>query len=345
MLFSILSSNILMSCLMAFLTAFLICFLGMPKFIDKMKSLKKEQPIRLDGPQTHLAKKGTPTMGGVVILLSTLISVLLWSPLFNGFLWILTFVMLSMGLLGFYDDFCKLRNSSSKGISGRKRLFIEFIVSTFAILVAMTLTPSEAMTAVQIPYFKILFSLGLVYVAFAAFVFTGTTNAVNLTDGLDGLVSVPLIISFTCFAVLALISGSTTLAEDFSLIHIPNIWIVSIFSSAVCGALLAFLYYNKKPAKIFLGDVGALGLGALLGISAICLHQELLLAIIGSLFVIEALSDMIQVFSYKCFKKRFFLMAPIHHHFEKKGWSEVKVVRCFWLYSLIMGLIGLATLL
>ncbi|MBE6449436.1 MAG: phospho-N-acetylmuramoyl-pentapeptide-transferase [Alphaproteobacteria bacterium] len=345
MLFSVLSSNVLMSCLIAFLTAYLLCFLGMPKFINKMKSLKKEQPIRLNGPQTHLTKKGTPTMGGIVILLSTLVSVLLWCPLTNGFLWILIFVMLSMGLLGFYDDFCKLKSSSPNGISENKRLLIEFIVATIAILFAMYLTPTKVMTALQIPYFKTVFGLSFLYVVFAAFVFTGTVNAVNLTDGLDGLVSVPLIISFICFAILGIITGDLTLARRVSLFYIPDVWVISIFASASCGALLAFLYYNKKPAQIFMGDIGALGMGAVLGMMAICLHQELLLAIIGSLFVIEALSDVIQVFSYKRFKKRIFLMAPIHHHFEKKGWSEVKVVRCFWLFSFFMGLIGLATLL
>ena len=346
MFYHIFSLSILTACLLGAVIAFLICFTLMPLFINKMRSLKKEQPIRLDGPQTHLVKKGTPTMGGIVILLSILVATVLSAPINNIFIWLLLLVMICMGLLGFYDDFLKLKSASSAGISGKKRLFIEFIIGALATLAVIYSSTNEFSTALQIPYFTHVFiSLGFLYVAFAALVFTGTTNAVNLTDGLDGLVSVPLIISFFCFGLLSFVGGDLNLSHSFGQLYIPNLSSVSIFSSATIGALLAFLCYNKKPAKIFMGDVGALGLGGALGITAIITKQELLLAIIGALFVIEALSDMIQVTSYKYRKKRVFLMAPIHHHFEKMGWSEVKVVRRFWMFSLIMGLIGLATLL
>ena len=343
MLFSL---TTLPASLLSFITAFLVCFIIMPFFIRKMKKLKKEQPIRLDGPQTHLVKKGTPTMGGIVILLATLIGTILFAPLNNGFIWTLIFVMLTMGSVGFYDDYLKLKSASSAGISGRKRLFIEFIVAVLALMYAMTLMPEEFATGLKVPYLANAFiPLGLIYVAFGAVVFTGTTNAVNLTDGLDGLVSFPLIIAFSCFGIFAFVSGNTELSFSFNQLYIENLNEVCIFISAVIGALFAFLYYNKKPAKIFMGDVGALGLGGALGMTAIITKQELLLVIIGALFVIEALSDIIQVASYKYRGKRVFLMAPIHHHFEKMGWSEVKVVRRFWAFSLIMGIVGLAALL
>ncbi len=336
----------MLSCLCAFVCAFVLCFCTMPFFIKKMRQSTTGQPIRNDGPQTHLMKKGTPTMGGIVILSSIIVSGLLFMPLSNGFTWILLGVTATMGLLGFCDDFLKLKSGSSMGVTGRQRLFIEFIVGTLAVLAILYLMPNEFSTAVRIPYFAHLFiPLGIFYVAFAAIVFTGTTNAVNLTDGLDGLVSFPLIIAFLCFGIFGYISADMHLSHQFEQLYLPNIDIVSIFAAACIGALLAFLYYNKKPAKIFMGDVGALGLGAALGTLALITHQEILLAIIGALFVIEALSDMIQVFWYKRTKRRIFLMAPIHHHFEKMGWSENKVVHRFWLFSVVMGLIGLASLI
>ena len=346
MLNALFGLSTLMASMLSFTVAFLTCFISMPFFIKKMKTLKKAQPIRLDGPQTHLAKKGTPTMGGIIILISTVIGTVLFAPLKSAFIWILLCVMIAMGFLGFYDDYLKLKSASSAGISGRKRLFIEFIVAAIATIFMMNLMPDEFTTALQVPYLAHAFiPLGLAYVAFAAVVFTGTTNAVNLTDGLDGLVSVPLIIAFSCFGILAFIGGNQDLSFRFNQLYIENLSDICIFIGSVVGAIGAFLYYNKKPAQIFMGDVGALGLGGALGMTAIITKQELLLAIIGALFVIEALSDMIQVASYKYRNKRVFLMAPIHHHFEKMGWSEVKVVRRFWAFSLIMGIIGLATLL
>lgn len=336
----------LWSAFFALLTAFVLCFLAMPPFINMMHRLKKGQPIRLDGPQTHLQKQGTPTMGGVVILFSVMVATFLFMPLSNGFVWILLGVMTAMGALGFYDDYLKLKSHSSMGITGRQRLFVEFITGTIAVLGTMYLTPEDYATAVRVPYLTYAFvPLGIFYVAFAAVVFTGTTNAVNLTDGLDGLVSVPLIIAFLCFGLFGFIAGDSDLAHSMQQIYLPNAQPVCIFAAACIGALSAFLIFNKKPAKIFMGDVGALGMGAALGMIAIITRQELLLAIIGALFVIEALSDMIQVASYKYRHKRVFLMAPIHHHFEKMGWSEVKVVRRFWLFAFVMGLIGLASLI
>ena len=330
----------------ALLTAFLLCFFAMPFFIRMMHALKQSQPIREDGPQTHLKKQGTPTMGGLVILLSILLSVLLFAPLSNGFIWILIGVTVIMGSLGFYDDYLKLKSHSSKGITGRQRLFVEFVTGALAVFAVISLTPNELSTVVRIPYLtNTSIQLGIFYLAFAAIVFTGTTNAVNLTDGLDGLVSFPLIIAFFCFGLFGFISGCPRLSDSFNLFYLKDVGAVAIFASACIGALAAFLCYNKKPAKIFMGDVGALGLGAALGMMAIITRQEILLAVIGALFVIEALSDMIQVGSYKYRHKRVFLMAPIHHHFEKMGWSEVKVVRSFWAFALIMGLIGLASLL
>ena len=264
----------------------------------------------------------------------------------NTFFWILLGVMSTMGALGFYDDYLKLKSHSSKGVTGRQRLFIEFITGTIAVLFSLYLMPNEFSTAVRIPYLAHIFiPLGVFYIAFAATVFTGTTNAVNLTDGLDGLVTVPLMIAFFCFGLFGYISANETLSYQMGQLYLPNIDAVCVFTAACIGALGAFLCYNKKPAKIFMGDVGALGMGAALGMIAIITKQEVLLGIIGALFVIEALSDIIQVGSYKYRHKRVFLMAPIHHHFEKMGWSEVKVVRCFWAFAFIMGLIGLASLL
>ncbi|MBO5997422.1 MAG: phospho-N-acetylmuramoyl-pentapeptide-transferase [Alphaproteobacteria bacterium] len=337
---------ILQNCFLALVAGFVFCFIGMPHFINLMHALKQSQPIRDDGPQTHLQKQGTPTMGGVVILASVLFSTLLFAPISEGAVWLLIGVMMIMGLLGFYDDYLKLKSRSSKGVTGRQRLFAEFMTGTLAILGSIYLTPNELSTVVRIPYLtSVVIPLGIVYVAFAAVVFTGTTNAVNLTDGLDGLVSVPLMIAFFCFGLFGFISSDLELSRSFDLFYLPHVKGVCVFAAACIGALGAFLCYNKKPAKIFMGDVGALGLGAALGMIAIITRQEILLAVIGALFVIEALSDMIQVGSYKYRHKRVFLMAPIHHHFEKMGWSEVKVVRSFWAFAFIMGLIGLASLL
>lgn len=330
----------------AFLIAFCGCFVSMPLFIRLMHHIsKKGQPIRDDGPKTHLAKKGTPTMGGVMVILWSLIATLLTAPLSNAFVQVAVFMMLAFGIVGFQDDYLKITNQSAYGgISGRRRLFVEFVVSTVAILWIIAHLPAELAVQVEIPYWHILLPLGAAYVAFGALVITGTTNAVNLTDGLDGLVSVPLMIAFGCFGFIAYASGESTLSQSLYLNYIPNVGALSIVCLALIGALLAFLCYNKKPAKIFMGDVGALGLGGVLATMALCVKQELLLAIIGGLFVIEAVSDIIQVGSYKLRKKRVFLMAPIHHHFEKMGWSEVKVVRVFWLFAFVCALLGLADL-
>lgn len=328
----------------ALLTALTLCLIIGPRLIVFLKQ-KGRQPIRKDGPQTHFKKEGTPTMGGLMILISLFISVLLWADLSSPYIWMLLTVTGVYGLLGFRDDYLKVIRHNPEGVSGRKKLFWQSITAAGLVFWIMALAPAEMATELAFPFFKNLFiNLGMFYLVFGAVVIVGSSNAVNLTDGLDGLVSVPLIMANLTFVVIVYVCGNAIFANYLQIPYVPGIGEMTIFGCAVIGAVLGFLWFNAPPAEIFMGDTGSLALGGALGTMAVAAKHELVLAIVGGLFVMEALSDMIQVGSYKMRKKRVFLMAPIHHHFEKKGWPETKVVIRFWIISIVLALIGLSTL-
>ncbi len=330
----------------ALVTAFFIVVLTGPCFIRWLKSKQGAgQPIRSDGPQTHLAKKGTPTMGGLLIVIASVLSILLWANPVCPYIWIILFVFLGFAGLGFVDDYLKLTKQNSAGVSGKKRLFIEFSLSLIACVAMICLEKGSMSTTLTIPFFKnILIDIGWFYIPFVLVVIVGTANAVNLTDGLDGLVSVPVIMSTFVFVVIAYVSGHVGFADYLHIYHVKQAGELSVLGCAVIGATLGFLWYNAYPAQVFMGDTGSLALGGLLGALSVATKHEIVLAIAGGIFVIEALSDIIQVGSYKLRKKRVFLMAPIHHHFEKKGWSETTVVIRFWIVSILLALAALATL-
>lgn len=330
----------------ALFTAFFICLYMGPKFIAWLKKKQGEgQPIRDDGPKTHLAKKGTPTMGGVMILVAITASTLLWANWFNPYVWMLLFVMGGFGLAGLLDDYEKLTKRNSAGISGRKKLALQFVISAIACVWIIFLTKGAMSTTLTIPFFKNFFiDLGIFYIPFALIVMVGASNAVNLTDGLDGLVSIPVIMSTLVFMVIAYLVGRMDYAAYLHVNYVPGAGEMTIFCGAAIGAVLGFLWFNAHPAQVFMGDTGSLALGGVLGALAVATKHEIVLAIAGGVFVMEALSDIIQVGSYKLRKKRVFLMAPIHHHFEKKGWSETTVVVRFWIISILLALLALSTL-
>lgn len=330
----------------ALFTAFFICLFWGPHFIAWLKKKQGEgQPIREDGPQTHMAKKGTPTMGGLMILVAIAASTLLWSNLFNPYIWMLLFVLCGFGLAGLLDDYVKLTKRSSDGISGRKKLALQFGVSAIACVWIIFMTQGAMSTTLTIPFFKNFFiDLSIFYIPFALIVMVGSSNAVNLTDGLDGLVSIPVIMSTLVFMVIAYLVGRIDYAAYLQVHYVPGAGEMTVFCGAVIGAVLGFLWFNAHPAQVFMGDTGSLALGGVLGALAVATKHEVVLAIAGGIFVMEALSDIIQVGSYKLRKKRVFLMAPIHHHFEKKGWSETTVVVRFWIISILLALLALSTL-
>ena len=330
-------------CIASFFFSLLLTTFSMPFFIKFMHFLQKQgQPIREKGPQSHFAKQGTPTMGGVLILTVILLTSFLFAQMDNPFVLLTLFVMTGFGLIGFEDDFYKLkRHSSNSGITGKQRLFWEFLIGGIAVSVALYFLPATFATRVYIPLWHYWFPLYFLYVAFGAFLLAGTTNAVNLTDGLDGLVSLPLIIVLLCLCFFGFICANPPLNTLLHLRYIPQISVICPVALAAVGALCGFLIFNHKPAEIFMGDVGALGLGGMIAMMAILTKSEIIFGIICFLFVIEALSDIIQVFFYKRTGKKVFLMAPIHHHFEKKGWSEIKVVFVFWSFALLMAVVGL----
>lgn len=331
----------------AILTTLLLAFWLGPKLIRWLKSKQGEgQPIREDGPATHFVKKGTPTMGGIIILVPFFIAALLWADLSNAYVWIVLFVTLGFGLVGFADDYLKLTKRNTKGVSGRVRLAIQAAVSGIAAyFISMQATPELANT-LAVPFFKeVLIPLGIVlFIVFSVLVMVGAANAVNLTDGLDGLVTVPLILSAGSFGLIAYLVGNIDFAKYLQLHHVPGAGEMLVLCGALIGACLGFLWFNAPPAQVFMGDTGSLALGGAIGSIAVITKHEIVLAIVGGLFVIETLSVMIQVTSYKLTKKRVFKMAPLHHHFEKCGWSEPTVVIRFWIIAFIFALIGLATL-
>lgn len=331
----------------AILTALLIAFLCGERFIAWLKSKQKHgQPIRADGPQTHLlTKQGTPTMGGVLILFSLTLSTLLWSDLRNPYIWMTLLVTLGFGALGMVDDYLKLTKRSSKGLSGKKKLLGQAALSLLVAYAYTQVTPDNIATNLSIPFFKELtLPLGWMFYPFCFLVIVGSSNAVNLTDGLDGLAIVPVMIAATCFTIIAYLVGNTVFSNYLQIIHVPNTGELAVFCGALIGAGLGFLWYNAPPAKVFMGDTGSLASGGALGTVAMITKHELVLSIIGGLFVLEAVSVILQVGYFKMTGKRIFLMAPIHHHFEKKGWAEPTVVIRFWIIAGILAIIGLSTL-
>jgi len=326
----------------ATLTALFIAFLLGPTLIRALSRLRVGQPIREIGP-AHQGKAGTPTMGGLLILLSLLVSVLLWSNLDNRFVWMVVGVTVGYGLLGFVDDYRKVRQGHSAGVSGRTKLFWQTAIA-FAVAIAIYHDP-DFDAHIAVPFFKN-FSphLGLAYVPVAAFIIVGTSNAVNLTDGLDGLAIGPIMIAAGTFLLLSYVAGHAGIAEYLGIKFVPGSGALAIFCGALIGGGLGFLWFNASPAQLFMGDVGSLALGGALGTIAVLIRQEILLGVVGGIFVIETLSVMIQVISFKLTGRRVFLMAPIHHHFEKVGWQEQKIVVRFWIISAILGLVALSSL-
>ncbi|MEJ6009527.1 phospho-N-acetylmuramoyl-pentapeptide-transferase [Novosphingobium aquae] len=326
----------------ALMTALVIGLIIGPRFINMLRLRQgKGQPIRTDGPQTHLAKRGTPTMGGLMILVSLVISMLLWMDLSNPFLWACLAVTIGFGIIGFMDDYDKVKKRSTAGLSSKLRLGLEFLVAGIASYIIV----SQIDTNLYIPFLSgRSIPLGPFYYVFAAVVMVGAGNAVNLTDGLDGLATMPVIIAAGTFAIIAYLAGRIDYASYLGIPHVPRAGELAILCAGIMGAGLAFLWFNAPPAAVFMGDTGSLALGGALGAIAVAAHHEIVLAIVGGLFVMEALSVIIQVFWFKRTGRRVFKMAPIHHHFEQKGWKEETVVIRFWIVSIILALIGLSTL-
>ena len=328
-------------------TGLLIVFLFGPWMISLLRLRQgKGQPIREDGPQSHLlTKRGTPTMGGLMILAGVLISTLLWANLENHYVWVVLFVTVGFGAIGFYDDYLKVTKQSHKGFSGRSRLAIEALIAAVAcIAISYMATPGLA-NKLALPFSKdLIFNLGWFYIVFAGFEIVGAGNAVNITDGLHGLAIVPVMIAAGTFGFIAYLSGNAVFSNYLQIHFVPGTGELSVICGALIGAGLGFLWFNAPPAQIFMGDTGSLALGGLLGTIAVATKHEFVLAIVGGLFVLEILSVIIQVVSFKLTGKRVFRMAPIHHHFEQLGWTEPQVVIRFWIVSVVLALMGLATL-
>ncbi len=330
----------------AIMTALIIGFVIGPAMIKWLKKKQKEgQPIRADGPEGHFKKAGTPTMGGLMILISSGISVLLWADLTNPYVWIIGSVILGFGLIGAVDDYTKLTKRSHKGISAKVRLLLEFSFAFLAVAAYINFTTTEVATGLSIPFVKnYLLPLGILSMPFGMLVIVGSSNAVNLTDGLDGLAIVPVMIAAACFGLISYLVGNAIFSDYLGIQFIAGTGELAIICGALIGAGMGFLWFNAPPAMVFMGDTGSLSMGAGLGAMAVVVKHELVLAIIGGLFVFETLSVVIQVVSFKLTGKRVFKMAPIHHHFEKKGWSEPTVVVRFWIIAVILALVGLSTL-
>jgi len=332
----------------ALVTGLLISFLMGPRVIAWLRSRQAEgQPIRSDGPEGHLLrKKGTPTMGGFLILLGLVVSTLLWADLANGYIWVTLLVTVAFGGIGFFDDYKKLTKRSHYGLPGRGKLLAEMLISAVAGLAIVWLTRDASIkTALAVPFFKnVLFDLGWLFIPLAIFVITGASNAVNLTDGLDGLAIVPSMIAASCFALIAYLSGNLVFSNYLQIHHVAGAGELAVFCAALVGSGLGFLWYNAPPAMVFMGDTGSLSIGGAIGAIAVITKHELVLAIIGGLFVLETVSVIVQVASFKLTGKRVFRMAPLHHHFEKKGWQEPTIVIRFWIIASVLAIAGLSTL-
>ncbi len=331
---------------LAFFTSLLIALLMGGPIIRYFANKKIFNPIREDGPSDHIIKKiGTPTMGGIIILIGIIFSVILWADLKNIYILFCLYIVSSFGLLGAYDDFQKIKRSSSLGISSKVKIYLQIFLAVLGLVILSYFIEYEEFKNLYFPFFKNLFvNLSWFFIPFAVFVIVGSSNAVNLTDGLDGLATVPVILVAGCFAFISYVTGNIVFSEYLQILYIEGTGEISIFCGAIIGACLGFLWFNAPPAKIFMGDTGSLSLGGSLGAVGIVTKHEIVLAITGGLFVLEALSVMVQVISFKLTGKRIFKMAPIHHHFEKKGWPESTVVIRFWIISIILAMIGLATL-
>lgn len=334
----------------AVMTSMLIAFLFGPRLINMLRVLQSDgQPIRDDGPESHILQKaGTPTMGGLLILVSMIVSVLLWGDLGNPYLWTVLFVTFVFGLIGFFDDYLKVLKQNPKGLNSRFKLLIEFVVAAISVYIVMQAAPASqpgSATGLALPFLKnVLFDLGLFFIPFGCLVIVGSSNAVNLTDGLDGLAIVPVMIAAASLGVIAYLVGHAVYAPYLGIPYIPGTGEVSVVLGSLIGAGLGFLWYNAPPAMIFMGDTGSLALGGALGAAAVATKHEIVLAIIGGLFVLEAVSVIVQVASFRMTGNRVFRMAPIHHHYEKKGWAESTVVIRFWIIAVILAMIGLSTL-
>jgi phospho-N-acetylmuramoyl-pentapeptide-transferase len=328
-------------------TAVLFVFWFGPAIISLLRLKQgKGQPIREDGPQSHLlTKRGTPTMGGLMIITGVLVSTLLWANLTNAYVWTVILVTVGFGAIGFYDDYLKVTKQSHKGFSGRSRLAIEALIAGIACIVIAQISTPALSNKLALPFSKeLLFDIGWFFVVFGGFVIVGAGNAVNITDGLDGLAIVPVMIAAGTFGFIAYLAGNAVFAQYLQIHFVPGTGELAVICGALIGAGLGFLWFNAPPAQIFMGDTGSLALGGLLGTVAVATKHEIVLAIVGGLFVLEIMSVIIQVASFKLTGKRVFRMAPIHHHFEQKGWKEPQVVIRFWIISVVLALVGLSTL-
>ncbi len=331
--------------LSVFTSLIIVLIIGGP-FIKFFSNQKILNPIRDDGPEDHMIKKiGTPTMGGLIILLGLLTSVILWADLSNINILFCLYIAVSFGILGGFDDYKKIKYSNSSGISSKLKIILQIVLSIIGVVIYVNFIDYQNITNLYFPFFKnLIINLGWFFIPFAIFVIIGSSNAVNLTDGLDGLATVPVILVAACFAFISYVTGNIVFSDYLQIPYIEGTGEVAIFCGAIIGSCLGFLWFNAPPAKIFMGDTGSLSLGGSLGAVGIITKHEIVLAITGGLFVLEAVSVMVQVISFKLTGKRIFKMAPIHHHFEKKGWPESTVVIRFWIISIILAMIGLATL-
>jgi phospho-N-acetylmuramoyl-pentapeptide-transferase len=331
----------------AVVTAMLLVFVFGTSFIDLLRAKQgKGQPIRADGPQSHLiTKTGTPTMGGLIILTGIVVSTVLWANPSNPYVWIVLGVTLGFGLVGFYDDYLKVTRQTHAGFSGRTRLVVEAVIAGIACYAIADLGRGPLATSLVFPFFKeIVFNLGMFFALFGAFIIIGAGNAVNLTDGLDGLAIVPVMIAAASFGLISYLAGNSVFADYLQIHYVAGTGELAVLCGAVIGSGLGFLWFNAPPASVFMGDTGSLSLGGMIGTIAVATKHEIVLAVIGGLFVLEAVSVIVQVLSFKLTGKRIFRMAPIHHHFEQLGWTESQIVIRFWIVAVILALIGLSTL-